>query len=215
MEDAAKRGEDSIMRTTQRCYILAQTAWARSPSEKKAEGALNVLEMMERNYRGGNAESKPTVQSYSMVLNSCAFADMVQDETGRMVKASPQNQQKAFHIAELTFNRIRKEAYPKLLPNPVIYGTFIKCCGRLDLPDDISTESATRAFGECCRAGLVSDFVLTQLRYALSPERFLEVLVDNGYEKNTRGKSLSRDGKRMRRFGVGDLPKEWTMNVDK
>mmetsp|Transcript_30613 Transcript_30613/g.64110 ORF Transcript_30613/g.64110 Transcript_30613/m.64110 type:complete len:284 (+) Transcript_30613:739-1590(+) len=59
--------ETSRMRTTQRCYILAQTAWARSPSERKAEGALEVLEMMEANYAIGNMDAKPTVQAYSMV----------------------------------------------------------------------------------------------------------------------------------------------------
>jgi hypothetical protein len=67
MDAAEIRGEESLMRTTQRCYILAQTAWARSPSEQKAEGALKVLEMMERNYGNGNMDSKPTVQAYSMV----------------------------------------------------------------------------------------------------------------------------------------------------
>lgn len=70
---AAMGGEESIMRTTQRCYILAQTAWARSPSERKAEGALEVLEMMERNYANGNADAKPTVQAYSMVRAAVCF----------------------------------------------------------------------------------------------------------------------------------------------
>jgi len=67
MRVAASEGRESIMRTTQRCYILAQTAWARSPSERKAEGALKVLDMMEKNYASGNKEAKPTVQAYSMV----------------------------------------------------------------------------------------------------------------------------------------------------
>ena len=61
----------SIMRTTQRCYVLAQTAWARSPSRRKAEGALEVLEMMEKNYASGNMDAKPTVQAYSMVRCCC------------------------------------------------------------------------------------------------------------------------------------------------
>lgn len=67
MRAAESEGRESIMRTTQRCYILAQTAWARSPSERKAEGALKVLDMMEKNYACGNKEAKPTVQAYSMV----------------------------------------------------------------------------------------------------------------------------------------------------
>jgi pentatricopeptide repeat protein len=72
MIEAAKRGEESRMRTTQRCYILAQTAWARSPSERKAEGAFEVLEMMENNYASGNKDARPTVQAYSMVsLTTC------------------------------------------------------------------------------------------------------------------------------------------------
>jgi hypothetical protein len=67
MTDAAKRGDESRMKTTQRCYILAQTAWARSPSERKAEGAMEVLEMMEKSFGSGNMDVKPTVQAYSMV----------------------------------------------------------------------------------------------------------------------------------------------------
>ena len=67
MIEAARTGEESRMRTTQRCYILAQTAWARSPSERKAEGAYEVLQMMENNYASGNKDARPTVQAYSMV----------------------------------------------------------------------------------------------------------------------------------------------------
>jgi len=67
MKAAAERGEDSMLRTTQRCYILAQTAWARSPSMNKAEGALKVLKMMEAQYDSGNDEAMPTVQAYAMV----------------------------------------------------------------------------------------------------------------------------------------------------
>lgn len=67
MAEAAKRGDESRMKTTQRCYILAQTAWARSPSERKAEGAMEVLEMMEKSFGSGNMDVKPTVQAYSMV----------------------------------------------------------------------------------------------------------------------------------------------------
>ena len=77
MAEGVKRGEESRMRTTQRCYILAQTAWARSPSERKAEGALEVLEMMEKNFASGNKDARPTVQAYSMVSLAtdleCAF----------------------------------------------------------------------------------------------------------------------------------------------
>lgn len=65
-DDDDNEKPSSIMRTTQRCYILAQTAWARSPSVRKAEGASEVLEMMEKNYAGGNMDAKPTVQAYSM-----------------------------------------------------------------------------------------------------------------------------------------------------
>ena len=210
----AKIGEESILRTTQRCYILAQTAWARSPSEGKAEGALKVLDMMEKNFAAGNLESKPTVQAYSMVLNACAFADLVQDENGRQVKASLSSQQRAFHIAELTLNRIRKEPYSGILPNPVIYGTFIKCCGRLDLPGDIAVKSAMQAFSECCQGGLVSDFVLTQLRFALPPQLFLKALVNNGYKNlDSKGKMMSRDGRRLRQIQVSELPEKWTKNV--
>lgn len=214
MEVAAKEGRESIMRTTQRCYILAQTAWARSPSEKKAEGALKILEMMEKNYAKGNRDAKPTVQAYSMVINACAFADLVADEEGKQVKASPEIQLRAFHIAEMMMNRLAKQT-DGLYPTSMTFGTFIKCCGRLDLPGDLAIAGATRAFGECCRAGLVSDFVLTQMRYALRPEQFLDVLVKNGHNNwDSKGKILSRDGKRMQRVRWNHLPASWRVNVD-
>ena len=73
MTEAAKSYGESRMRTTQRCYILAQTAWARSPSAGKAEGAMEVLEMMEKSFGSGNVDLKPTVQAYSMV---CAFSGL-------------------------------------------------------------------------------------------------------------------------------------------
>jgi hypothetical protein len=111
-------------------------------------------------------------------------------------------------------NRICKEPYPGVRPNPVIYGTFIKCCSRLYLPEDVKITRATRAFEDCCNAGLVSDFVLTQLRCALSPEMFVKELVRNGYKNvDSKGKCLSRDGKRIRHIGVAELPKSWTTHV--
>ncbi len=131
------------------------------------------------------------------------------------MKASPENQLKAFRVAEMAMDRISKEPYPKVHPNPVIFGTFIKCCGRLDLPDALVVQSATRAFRDCCSAGYVSDFVLTQLRCALPPEKFLKELVKNGYQNmDTKGKSMSRDGKRLKHIGISELPGEWTRNVD-
>jgi pentatricopeptide repeat protein len=215
MKAAASRGEESIMRTTQRCYILAQTAWARSQSERKAAGALGVLNMMEKNYAEQNLDAKPTVQAYSMVLNACAFADSVEVD-GKVVKASPEQQMKAFEIAELIMDRLGNEPYPNVKSTSMTYGTFIKCCGRLDLPDNIAQESASRAFADCCRTGYVSDFVFTQLRYALPPEEFLNVLVKNGYKNlNSKGKSLSRDGKRIRPVRLDDLPEEWKRSVDR
>lgn len=137
------------------------------------------------------------------------------DSEGNPTKASPEVQLKAFHIAELMMSRMSKHS-EGLAPSSMTFGTFIKCCGRLDLPNDLASESATRAFADCCRAGLVSDFVLTQMRYALTPERFLDVLVKNGYENvDSRGKSISRDGKRMQRVIWADLPASWRRNVDR
>ena len=141
---------------------------------------------------------------------------MVQDKNARLVKASLQNQIKAFRIAEATLNRIREEPYYNVLPNPVIYGTFIKCCGRLDLPENLAAESAMEVFKECRQAGLVSDFVLTQLRYALAPVQFLDVLIKNGYtDVDKKGKSISRDGKRIRHIRVNELPEDWTKNANR
>jgi pentatricopeptide repeat protein len=216
IDSASKRGEESRMKTTQRCYILAQTAWARCPSARKSLGAYEVLEMMEACYVRGNKDAKPSIQAYSMVLNACAFADTCQDETtGDVVKATLENQLTAFHVAKMTLDRICKEPYINVRPNPVIYGTFIKCCGRLDLPETLVIDSPKQAFRNCCNAGCVSDFVLTQLRCALPPEMFLSVLVSNGYSNvDKRGKSISRDGKRLRHIGINELPKEWTRNVD-
>lgn len=211
MEEAAKEGRESIMRTTQRCYVLAQTAWARSSSVKKAEGALKILEMMEKSYLNGNNDAKPTIQAYSMVLNACAFADLVTDAEGKSTKASQEVQLKAFHIAELMMNRLSKQR-DGLIATSMIFGTFIKCCGRLDLPNNLASNGATQAFLDCCRAGLVSDFVLTQMRYALTPEQFLDILVKNGYEHD--GKLLSRDGKRMQRVKWSQLPISWRDKVE-
>ena len=172
--------------------------------------------MMEGCYARGNKDAKPSVQAYSMVLNACAFADTYQDEkTGDVVKATLENQLTAFHVAKMTLDQICKEPYINVRANPVIYGTFIKCCGRLDLPETLVIDSAKQAFGDCCNAGYVSDFVLTQLRCALPPEIYLSVLVSNGYSNvDKRGKSISRDGKRLRHIGINELPKEWTRNVD-
>ena len=149
------------------------------------------------------------------MINSCAFADMVHDANGNTVKASPEIQRKAFQIAEETMDRLCEIPYPGVSPQSMTYGTFIKCCGRLDLPNDVAMQSAAKAFRRCCHAGLVSHFVLTQLRYALPPETFLKVLKENGYaDLNRKGKIVSRDGKRMQRIRWEDLPKEWTRNVE-
>jgi hypothetical protein len=148
------------------------------------------------------------------VINACAFADLTNNSQGKAVKSSPEVQLKAFHIAELMLSRLIQNS-DGLTPTSMTFGTFIKCCGRLDLPNDLASASATKAFTDCCRAGLVSDFVLTQMRYSLKPERFLDVLVQNGYENlDSKGKSISRDGKRMQRVMWIDLPADWRRNVD-
>mmetsp|Transcript_4429 Transcript_4429/g.9140 ORF Transcript_4429/g.9140 Transcript_4429/m.9140 type:complete len:141 (-) Transcript_4429:357-779(-) len=133
---------------------------------------------------------------------------MVQDENGRLVKAPREIQMRAFKIAEEMIDRLRGEPYPDVAPVSMAYGTFIKCCGKLNLPKDISMKSTTRIFKYCCREGLVSDFVLTQLRYALPRDKFAEVLAESGYEDVN---IMDKENKRVR---WANIPSYWTRNVN-
>ena len=203
-EAAEANGQESIITPTARCYVLCQTAWARGPSARKAEGALEVLQMMEDQYANGNPEARPTVHAFSMVLNACAFADMILDQDGRTAKASQEVQRNAFRIAVQVTNRLRDNPHPNVGPSSMTYGTFIKCCGRLRLPEDAARTSAVEGFRRCAEDGLVSDFVLTQIRHALTPDVFKRALEECGFVGRPVG----------HRIRISDLPREWMRNVN-
>ena len=190
MEKEYHAGNPDIKPST-RSYGLAISAWAKSRVNNKAHRALSVLNRMVREYKGGNDGARPNVQAYNSCINACAFTDGPQE-----------NQLQAFDLAKSIVQELYDCEFGA--PTGATFGTFIKACGRLNLPRDIVAENLESSFLKCRDMGLVNDFVLTQLRYSSPDGLYRQLLGDD---------IIPRDGPEKIRVEVENIPLEWRRNV--
>jgi hypothetical protein len=163
-------------------------AISKSKSEAKAQRALRVLRRMDKLYRSGNKEARPSSLTYTAVLNSCAFPAVSDERTRR----------KALDTAIFTLEELQSSRYGH--PNHITWGTFIKACHNL-LRDDEETRRTVigNAFKQCCKDGQVGEMVLEHLRDAAPADLYEEL--------------LGKAGGSVWSITVDDLPIEWRCNV--
>lgn len=146
------------------CYNAVINAFAKSSFADKAKQSQNILHRMLENYHSGsNRDCKPSVMTYSTVLNACAYTTGTRDD-----------RDEAFHIARTCLKELLSSDTEN--PNCVAFSTFLLACARLVPrgPDrDMLTESV---FRECCKQGQVDELVIRNLRTAASHELFAKML---------------------------------------
>ena len=167
-------------------------AWAKSRRSGKAQHAYRILHRMIDDFKGGNSNCRPTTQVYTAVINAAAFSNGDRKE-----------EQEAFEIATNTLNELYNCTYCDT--NSAAMGTFIKACGRLEVPTDILLEnSIEETFREACRLGIVDRFVLTQMYWSCS----------DGLYKKLFGELIPGDGpEKVKIDTLVSIPEEWRRNV--
>ena len=175
--------EGYSVRPCTRAYTIVLSTIARSRRRDKATKAFELLHKMEREYKAGNLSCRPNVISYNSVLNAAAFSskDCEQGE-----------QEEAFKVACLTFDELRMSDY--LQPTHISYGTFLKAIKNLMPDSDVRDNLVQGLFRKASMDGLVSDFVLKEMRDLATPDLYHSIL-----------KGHTND------FGI--LPKSWSANV--
>ena len=175
--------EGYSVRPCTRAYTIVLSTIARSRRRDKATKAFELLHKMEREYKAGNVSCRPNVISYNSVLNAAAFSskDCEQGE-----------QEEAFKVACLTFDELRMSDY--LQPTHISYGTFLKAIKNLMPKSDVRDNLVQGLFRKASMEGLVSDFVLKEMRDLATPDLYHNIL-----------KGHTND------FGI--LPKSWSANV--
>mmetsp|Transcript_17710 Transcript_17710/g.38758 ORF Transcript_17710/g.38758 Transcript_17710/m.38758 type:complete len:149 (+) Transcript_17710:1508-1954(+) len=144
-----------------------------------------MLHRMAESYNQGNKRAKPNVQTFNSCLNACAYTTF-RDEFIE-----------AFVIAVSTF--LLLEQYTK--PDHVTYATFLKAISKL-IPrgEERRRQVVEIVFRRCCRDGLVSRFVMEQLKFAATPDQYQDLLQ---VDVNIPSKSITHR----------DIPREWRRNL--
>lgn len=164
-------------------YTAVITAYGRSDDPNKALKALSVLQRMIQAYQGGNIAAKPNVHSFNAALNACAFVTGDVDKKEEAFTT-------ALHIMKLLHDYARADH--------TTYGTILRACSSL-LPryDTRRKQVVDQMFRMACKEGQVGRLVITQLKFAASPDQFLAL---TGRETTMR-------------LNLNELPIEWTCNV--
>jgi hypothetical protein len=163
-------------------YTSVITAYGRSNSSKKAEKALEIIRRMMAADEKGNKAAAVTVHSFNAALNACAFVDGTNDD-----------KEKAFDIA-MELNDMREKSRKR--PDSTWYGTMLRVCSSLLEPSERREKFVDRFFREACETGCVGRLVVTQLKFAATPEQF-RMLLDRDPDD---------------RIYLNELPENWTCN---
>ncbi len=206
-------------------YTNIIDAIARSRSPSGASQALSLLDTMERKYKDGDLNIKPSVQTYSCTLLSLLNSSIedkhivAQKIPKRMeaigvspnaftwnyiihvaayVNGSNDKKMDAFKVALGAFQALRKSNDHKT--DSYTYAFFLKAIKHL-VPSSIMRSSiAKETFLECANEGKVNDQVLARLFFLLENQELREIF---GPIKVYN----------LRDVKVSDLPPEWGCNV--
>ena len=163
-------------------YTTVITAFARSNEPRKARSAERILLRMVDAYKSGNTAAKPSLYSFNACLNACAHTFNRQDKVD------------AFLVLVSTL--VLLQEYTK--PDHTTYGTLLKAYSILIPKDDERRLRIVRSvFKQCCSDGQVGTMVLSQLRFATSPELYESLI----------GKPVKEE------VSLNALPAKWSRNV--
>jgi hypothetical protein len=164
-------------------FIRAMTK-ARIPNLAQKAHAM-LIRMDDMLAETGNPDIKPTIYTYNAVIFACSETES---------EASEDERKQALKIAVSIFNEIRKLTE---VGDPFTFGNMLRCAKLLQ-PGEQKDQFIRSIFQECSRQGLVSEFILRDLKEFAS-----DGLV----------KSLF-DGCTIDDIDIERLPSAWKQNVD-
>jgi DNA-binding phage protein len=176
---------DENMRPNVLSYTATINTIAKARQFGKAAKAQMLLNRMIDLYKAGDNYVKPTVHTFTAVINACAYT-----------LGDSSEKRKAFEIATSVFKSMSEYAQP----NEITYGTFLKACSNLIPKGQARDSSILSVFKHCCGKGRVSNKILDLMETTLSRDQFEKVL------KSSRG----IDG-----VFKPPLPPEWSCNLEK
>jgi len=191
---------DEVVKPDAISYNTVLKAWARSGHPSAAFFAQQILQRMEELYsQTGDESIRPNVFSYTTTINAAAYAGGTIDE-----------RQKTYQIALDAFQKICESNYDR--PSHVTYGTMFRAVANLSSFLDI--ETIKTIWHRCREEGQVSDFVLSQLRSATTPDLFSKLMSDRSKDSFSFTNSTNSIGDQGRRLiPAAELPLEWRENV--
>jgi hypothetical protein len=161
-------------------------ALAKSDYPDKARQCLDIVRRMENPSLPGMLRIKPSVVTFSTVLNACTHT-----------RGTKEDLSAAFNVARFCLKQVLSGRYGEV--NNMIFGNFIFACFKLIKAGDARDHLIELAFQECCGRGLLDEKVYINTKRALSRERWNKLIHDK--------KSVMRDIK------FSSLPEEWSKNV--
>jgi len=180
-------------------------AFAKSNSPSKAVEAESILHMMLDSYNNGNQQAKPSVITYSAIMNACAYT-----------QGDREDRRAAFRIAQSCLKQIvsgggneNSSNKNNEGPNNIVFRTFFTACANLVPPGDKRNELVRLVFEECCRRGMLDVKIIVNLRRSFSND-----LVSSLCSKASSSSRISnRDHLARGRIELEDLPLEWRSNI--
>uniref|UniRef100_A0A7S2XTP4 Pentacotripeptide-repeat region of PRORP domain-containing protein n=1 Tax=Attheya septentrionalis TaxID=420275 RepID=A0A7S2XTP4_9STRA len=188
-------------------YNAVLNVWARSSAPNKSQRAFQLYCTMNEMYTNGtNTLVQPDTITINTVLTAFCNEYVSTDDT--MDEAL--KRQQLVTLAVQAFEDIHGR------PDHLTYGNMLGAITNiLSSQDDyvhnqlssLRLSLAESTFWQCCRAGQVSSFVLTNLAKAVPADKLREML---GFEEDQDDLILNKDGSiKMNAFDISRLPSEW------
>jgi len=168
-------------------FLLVLNAFAKSNDPHKARKCLDIIRRMENPSIPGMPIIKPSVITFSTVLNACAHTKGTQEECSE-----------AFQIARTCLKEVLSGRYGP--PNNIVFGTFLFACTKLVKAGSERDRLITSVFKEACKLGLVDEKTFLNVKRALSRDIW-DQLIHNKNKPNRRD------------IQFHEVPQEWKMNV--
>jgi hypothetical protein len=146
-------------------YILVLNALAKSRVPYKAVEAAQIFEDFQIRCPSWSGFARAYITAVTIVINACAFST-----------AGPLTEQReAFNIAKKCLTGALDSKFGR--PNSILFGTFLKACGRLDMVEYSERADQIRhAFHKAHELGAVNDFVISQLKRSAKERLYTELM---------------------------------------
>jgi hypothetical protein len=151
----------------ERTYYLGMTIISKSNDSKKAIRVKRMVDKFKQ-YLADNGKARLSGSLYYSLyynqLRACAYS----------TDGTAEEKFEAFQIAVATYKELQRLSEKELGPSSVMM--FLKACSNLVPPNEKRDVVVKKIFKDCCKKGLVTDFVLAEFSRAASEGLQLEVL---------------------------------------